>query len=122
MQRRLLWGIAGLMSYLGAAIILAIAVTPLFEAGSPRAMSLEPTTIGLLVSSALLFGLGGMCLRRASIVASGSPKPVGGAADGSLLQGGAGGPPDDSEEVRCQHCGVANDAFFTYCEECAGKL
>lgn len=122
METRLLWGLAGLLSYVAAAVTLTMAVAPMFESGTPDALSPEMTTVGLVVVSAMLFGLGGLCLRRA---AAGASRAAGFLTAGSDREASVSSHPEDetdAESVRCPNCGTVNDASYTYCEECASNL
>lgn len=119
MDQRFLWGIAGLLSYVGAAVALAMAVAPMFDAGGIPELAPTGETVGLLVVSALLFGMGGLCLRRAANRISPAGASVGGSSSGSSIVGETS---DGNVVVRCQQCGSENEAFFTYCEECAERL
>lgn len=119
MDRRFLWGLAGLLSYVGAALSLALAVAPMLDAGGIPDIAPTEETLGLLIVSALLFGVGGLCLRRAANRVS----PAG-AAIGSRTAGSKGMKQrqDGAVVVICENCGTENEAFFTYCEECAERL
>ena len=116
MDRRLLWGVLGLLAYLGAAFSLAMAVSPYIGAdGFPDFL---PTgeTFALLIVSLMLFGLGAFSLRQASSRAS----PV---AKGRM---GKTETMDESEEaipiIECEECGTVNEAIYRYCEGCAERL
>lgn len=111
MGRRLLWGIAGLLSYVGAAILLAMAVAPLFAGGAASDFTADPMSVGLLVASTLLFGLGGWSLRRAAA----DERPA-------VESDGDGEHASREGKVQCEECGTSNEPFYTYCEDCAHKL
>ena len=119
MEGRYLWGLAGLLSYLAAALMLAMAVTPMFDASGPEALIPDIETAGLLVISILLFGLGGICLRRATL---GTPTGGGSATHQQRQSHSSQNHPTDGEARVCPECGTANDPFYRYCGECAGQL
>lgn len=121
METRIAWGMAGLLAYAGAAITFAMGITPLFESGITRGIS-ELSTVGFILVSAMLFGLGGLCLRRAAGV--GPFETDVRETDGSEPSSGHGRgtvetPPGS---VGCAQCGTVNEAFYTFCEGCAAKL
>lgn len=120
MDRRFLWGLAGLVSYVGAALALAMAVAPVFELGGLPEIAPTDETLGLLVVSALLFGLGGLCLRRAAarISPTTTTPPSSRAGSG----GGQSTREADGAVARCGECGTENEAFYTFCEGCAERL
>ena len=116
MSRGLLWGIAGLLSYLGGAIFLAMGVAPLIEAGSVTEQPPDLMMIGLIVASGLLFGLGGMCLRRAVSSPRASKTTTSLPTDQSVST------KSPEEVIACDACGTMNESFYSYCEECASEL
>ena len=119
MDRRFLWGVAGLLSYIGAALVLALAVAPMFDTGGIPDIAPTDETVGLLIMSALLFGVGGLCLRRAASQLS----PTSTAAVASPASGGTQSTGGDGDIVlECGNCGTQNEAFYRFCESCAERL
>ncbi len=119
MDRRLVWGVVGLLSYVIAAVALAVAVAPMFDAGGIPSQLPTDEPFGLLVVSALLFVVGGLCLRRASASIRPSTTP----AATRVSSGGATVTKQNgAEHLRCGNCGAENEAFFTFCEGCAERL
>ena len=119
MDQRFLWGVAGLLSYVGAALALAMAVAPMFDAGGIPDIAPTGETVGLLVVSALLFGVGGLCLRRAANRVSPAGAAVGGSGGGTNVITETS---DGDVLVRCDACGTHNEVFYSYCEGCAERL
>lgn len=119
MEGRYLWGLAGLLSYLAAALLLAMAVTPMFDASGTDAIIPDIETAGLLVISILLFGLGGICLRRATL---GTPTGGGAGTRTTRSTPQNDDTQNDGEARICPECGTANDPFYRYCGVCASEL
>lgn len=119
MNRRLLWGLAGLLAYVGAALALAMAVSPMFDTGGIPEFVPTGETLGLIGVSILLFAVGGICLRRAADRMSPRATPSRAGSGG----GGAVRETDDGDVVvTCGECGTENDGMFTYCSNCAHRL
>ncbi len=136
LKRQLLWGVVGLMAYIGGALFLLIAVMPMLSEGGFEMEGLGTAHAMLLLGSVLLFMLGGFAHRKMRGDMQPQQHSPSGLPDQYTQHLAPGDrtdePPEDrpeppknrqdSGEKTCPECGASNDQFYSYCGECSAKL
>ena len=130
-KRQVLWMAVGLLAYLGAGLLLLLAVMPALTDDGLDMGAVGPEHAGAMFASLLLFVLGGHAARRLRRVRSrahADTRSLPNEYQASVRQQveqektSSDAEEDTRQMVKCEQCGTLNEQFYTYCGECSAKL
>lgn len=129
LKRQLLWVAVGLLAYLGAGVLLLVALVPAFSEEGLEISAVGAEQLGAMFASLLLFVIGGYAARRlrGGMARSGGQREMADVYQPGLSQqiqrdAAGDGPDEEPDTLTCSNCGAVNERFYTYCGECSEKL